>query len=156
MSLAPDIRFLQAQPLFSGLDPVRLEVLAFTAERQQYAPGASVFTKGHQADAAYLITSGEAVLLDHDASGQARARRVDAGDLLGENALFKPEIWQASLRAVTPVETLRISRDMFHRLLGEFPEMAGQIVATLADRLEDIGQALAELGKMHGEKEKQE
>lgn len=156
MSLAPDIRFLLAQPLFSGLDPVRLEVLAFTAERQHYPAGTSVYTQGSQADAAYLITSGEAVLLDHDASGQARARRVDAGDLIGEKALFKPEIWQASLRAVTDLETLRLSRDMFHRLLGEFPEMAGQIVATLADRLADIGQALTELGNKHSEKEKQE
>ncbi|MGB5092237.1 MAG: Crp/Fnr family transcriptional regulator [Parvibaculum sp.] len=155
MSLATEIRFLQAQPLFSGLDPVRLEVLAFTAARQQYEAGATVFMQGSQADAAYLITSGEAVLLDHDASGQARARRVDAGDLIGENALFKSEIWRASLRAVTPIEMLRISRDMFHRLMGEFPEMAGQIAATIADRLEDIGQALAGLGKKHGEKEKQ-
>lgn len=155
MSLAPDIRFLQTQPLFSGLDAVRLEVLAFTAERQHYEAAANIFTQGSQADVAYLIMSGEAVLLDHDAMGQARARRVDSGDLIGEHALFKPEIWKASLRAVTPLETLCIHRDMFHRLLREFPEMAGQIVTTLADRLEDIGQALAGLGKKHGEKEKQ-
>lgn len=155
MSLAPDVRFLQAQPLFSGLDPVRLEVLAFTALRQAFAAGAMLFEQGDPADAAYLIIGGEAVLLDHDPSGQARARRVDAGDLLGENALFTPEIWRASLRAVTPVETLCISRDMFHRLMGEFPEMAGQIAATIADRLDDINQALAGIGHKHSEKEKQ-
>lgn len=146
MSNAPEIAYLKAMPLFAGLDPMRLEVLAFTAERQHFEAGATLFLEGSEADAAYLIMAGEAVLLDHDAAGRARARRLDPGAFVGEASLFRATLWEASLRAVTSLDVLRINRDMFHRLLGEFPEMASQMISTLADQLETIGQALAEVG----------
>ncbi|MBI1260272.1 MAG: cyclic nucleotide-binding domain-containing protein [Rhizobiales bacterium] len=147
MSMAPEISMLRDQPLFVDMDPVRLEVLAFTSERRHYATGDYVFEEGDFADGAFLLISGEAVLLDHDGAGHPRATRLMPGDLIGEHVLFAEGPWQTTMRAVGAIETLRISRDVFHRLMGEFPEMAGQVARSLADRLANIGDTLSALSK---------
>ncbi|MBO6677427.1 Crp/Fnr family transcriptional regulator [Parvibaculum sp.] len=145
MSLEPAVAILQQLDLFAGLDPVRLEVVAFTCERREYAPGATLFTEGDEADCAYLILGGEAVMLARDDAGSPNALRLDTGDLIGETALFEPGKRRTTVRAVTSLYTLRIGRDMFQRLLGEFPEMAGSVAARLADRLNAVGAELEDL-----------
>jgi len=146
MSLEPAIAMLKRIELFSGLDPVRLEVVAFTCERREYAPGATLFEAGDEADCAYLILDGEAAMLARDESGTAQALRLDRGDLIGETALFEPRQRLTTVRAVSPLHTLRIGRDMFQRLIGEFPEMAGAVASRLAGRLAVLGQELSALG----------
>jgi CRP-like cAMP-binding protein len=150
MSLEPAVALLQQLDLFAGLDPVRLEVVAFTCERRDYAPGATLFSEGEEADCAYLILAGEAVMLSHDEAGEPQAYRLDRGELIGETALFDPGQRRSTVRAVTGLQVLRIGRDMFQRLLGEFPEMAGPVAARLAHRLEAIGSDLARLRERLG------
>lgn len=145
MSLEPAVALLQRVDLFSGLDPVRLEVVAFTCERREYAPGDALFEAGDEADCAWLILDGEAAMLAEQVEGAPRALRLDSGDLIGETALFGHERRRTHVRAVTKLETLRIGRDMFQRLLGEFPEMAGAVAARIANRLDDVGAELREL-----------
>ena len=145
MSLEPVVALLQRVDLFSGLDPVRLEVVAFTCERREYAPGDTLFEPGEEADCAWLILHGEAAMLADQDTGQPRALRLDTGDLIGETALFNRERRRTRVRAVTRLETLRIGRDMFQRLLGEFPEMAGAVAARIAERLDDAGTELRAL-----------
>jgi len=145
MSLEPTIALLKRLELFSGLDPVRLEVVAFTCERREYAPGATLFEAGDEADCAYLILDGEAAMLARDESGAAQALRLDTGDLIGETALFEPQRRLTTVRAVSSLHTLRIGRDMFQRLIGEFPEMAGAVASRLAGRLAAIGRELSTL-----------
>lgn len=145
MSLEPAVALLQRVDLFSGLDPVRLEVVAFTCERREYAPGDTLFEPGEEADCAWLILDGEAAMLAEDEREGPRALRLDTGDLIGETALFNRERRKTRVRAVTALQTLRIGRDMFQRLLGEFPEMAGAVAARVAGRLDDVGEELRAL-----------
>lgn len=145
MSLEPAVALLQRVDLFSGLDAVRLEVVAFTCERRVYAPGETLFEAGEEADCAWLILEGEAVMLAAQDRGASRALRLDTGDLVGETALFNRECRRTSVRAVTQLETLRIGRDMFQRLLGEFPEMAAAVAVRVANRLENAGAELRAL-----------
>lgn len=146
MSLEPAIVMLKRLELFSGLDPVRLEVVAFTCERREYAPGATLFEAGDEADCAFLLLDGEAAMLAHDEDGAPRALRLDAGDFIGETALFEPQRRLTTVRAVSSLHTLRIGRDMFQRLIGEFPEMAGAVASRLAGRLSALGAELSALG----------
>lgn len=150
MSLEPAVALLQKLDLFAGLDPVRLEVVAFTCERRAFAAGATLFTEGEEADCAWLILEGEAAMLSRDEAGEPRAHRLDRGDLIGETALFGPEARRTTLRAVTGLQALRIGRDMFQRLMGEFPEMAGSVAGRVADRLEAVGDDLAGLRERLG------
>lgn len=151
MSLEPATALLQQIDLFAGLDPVRLEVVAFTCERREYAPGATIFHQGEEADCAWLILEGEAAMLSHDGTGAPEVHRLDRGELIGETALFEPERRRTTLRAVTSLHALRIGRDMFQRLMAEFPEMAGSVAGRVADRLEAVGDDLARLRQRLGQ-----
>ena len=154
MSLKTIISQLQAHDLFAGLDPVRLEVLAFTAERPGFEPGDTLFEAGDPAEDAYLIVEGQAVMLAHvGAEGpgsERRALRLDRGDLIGETALFREGLRRSTVRAATPMQTLRISRYLFQRLMEEFPEMAGAVARALAARLATIGGEVAGVGEALG------
>lgn len=151
MSLKTIISLLQRHDLFADLDPVRLEVLAFTAERPAFEPGETLFEAGATADDAYLILEGEAVMLAHVGyearGGEKRALRLDRGDLIGETALFHEGVRRSTVRAASPLQTLRISRYLFQRLLEEFPEMAGAVARALSRRLESMGGEIAELSR---------
>jgi len=136
LSLENAIAMLSRIDLFAGFDHVRLEVLAFTAERRVFEAGATLFENGAVADAAYLILAGEAAMLGHAGAGEeALAMRLQPGDFVGERALLAGELRRSSVRAVTRVETLRINRDLFLRLIGEFPEMGDAVSRALRLRL---------------------
>ena len=48
------------------------------------------------------------------------------------------------MRALSPVETLRIRKDHFLRMLAEYPEMTVEIMRVLADRLSHTTAELTE------------
>ena len=50
----------------------------------------------------------------------------------------------ATLRAVGELTTLAISKDLFFRMVSEFPQMAIEIMRELAQRLERTNQQLRE------------
>lgn len=156
MSLKTIISLLQRHDLFADLDPVRLEVLAFTAERPAFEPGETLFEAGAPAADAYLIVEGQAVMMAHvgheTRGGEKRALRLDRGDLIGETALFHEGVRRSTVRAASPLQTLRISRYLFQRLLEEFPEMAGAVARALSRRLDTVGREIAELSRDMAEK----
>jgi len=124
MSLQDAVTLLAKTPLFEGVDPVRLEVLAFTATHLAFETGDTLAEQGMPADGAFLLLSGEAVMLVGEDEGPGRAARLDRGDLVGEVALTQPANWSATVRAAAPVEVLKLERDVFLRLADEFPEIA--------------------------------
>ena len=124
MSLQDAVTLLAKTPLFEGVDPVRLEVLAFTATHLAFETGDTLAEQGMPADGAFLLLSGEAVMLAGEDEGPGKAARLDRGDLVGEVALTQPANWSATVRAAAPVEVLKLERDVFLRLAEEFPEIA--------------------------------
>ena len=144
MSLETIVSMLQRHALFSRLDRVRLEVIAFSAETLSFAPGATVCEAGTLAEGALLVLDGEAAMFLEEEGGR-RALRLDSGDLIGETALIEPRSWQATVRAVSALEAVRLRRDIFQRLIAEFPEMGQLVTAHLADRLEELQDDLGRL-----------
>ncbi len=150
MSLRDAVSLLAATPLFEGVDPVRLEVLAFTGTHLAFDAGETLVEEGAEADGAFLMLSGEAIMLATDADGRGNAARLDRGGLVGEQALTQPVCWSATIRAAQPVEILKLERDVFLRLVDEFPEIAAGClrsasaqVNALADDLRDLDRRLA-------------
>lgn len=159
MSLKTIISLLQRHDLFKGLAPARLEVLAFTAERSSFEPGDTLFEAGEEAFDAYLILEGQCVMHADGGieprAGEARAVRVDKGDLIGEMALFQEGVRRSTVRASARVEALAISRYLFQRLMEEFPEMAGAVARALSARLAatsgEMNDLVRELGRQRNE-----
>lgn len=144
MSLNEEVELLRNIPLFAKLEPSKLKLLAFTAERITYETDQVLFRQGDVGDAAYIIVDGKAkVLVDTD-DGEIEVASLGRNDFVGEIAILCDVPRTATVKASDRTVTLRISKDLFFRLVAEFPEMSVEIMRELASRLEHTTQQLRE------------
>ncbi len=92
--------------------------------------------QGDLGDAAYIIIEGEASVRIGTASGDIEVARLGAGDVVGEIAILCDVPRTATVSAVDRVTTLKITKELFFRLINEFPQIAIEIMRELAARLE--------------------
>lgn len=149
MSLTEEVALLKAIPLFANIEPAKLKLLAFTSERLTFEKNDSLFRQGEAGDAAYIIMEGEADILINSPEGLIAVARVAKNALLGEISILCDVPRTATAVAATPLIALKISKDLFLRLLAEFPQMGVEIMRVLAQRLErttiDLREANAKL-----------
>jgi CRP-like cAMP-binding protein len=149
MQLKDEVELLRRVPLFAGVAPSKLKLLAFTSDRVSYSPGQVLFNQGDPGDAAYVVLSGTADILVEAGGDQIKVATIETNSIVGEIAILCDVARTATVKASAPLETLRIRKDQFIRLLAEFPEMAVEIMRVLADRLskttEDLIEARREL-----------
>ncbi len=143
MSLNEEVEALRKIPLFSKIDPSKLKLLAFTSERLNYSSGQDLFKQGDPGDAAYIIMEGEADVIVNTPSGELVVATVKRNDFVGDIAILCDVPRTATIRANESLSTLVISKDLFFRLVTEFPEMAIEIMRVLAQRLDKTTQDLS-------------
>ena len=144
MSLNDEVELLRQVPLFANIEPAKLKLLAFTSERLTFRKGQDLCDQGQAGDAAFIIVDGDAdVLVNTDNGGTQSVARAGKNDVVGEIAILCDVPRTATVRAITDVTALRISKDLFFRLVSEFPQMAVEILRELAERLERTTSQLA-------------
>lgn len=144
MSLEDEVELLRNIPLFAKLEPSKLKLLAFTAERITYEADQILFSQGDVGDAAYIIVDGAANVIVETPDGELELAELGRNDFVGEIAILCDVPRTATVRASTRTVALRITKDMFFRLVGEFPEMSVEIMRELAARLEHTTHQLRE------------
>src|SRR5918992_3894055 len=142
MSIDDEVAVLRRIPLFARIEPRKLKLLAFTSERLTFEPGQILFEQGAEGDAAYVIIDGRADIVVEAPSGPTSLARVECNAIVGEIAILGDVPRTATVKALTRLETLRISKDQFLKLLREFPEIAVEIMRVLALRLAKTNQQL--------------
>lgn len=135
MLLKDEVGMLKRVPLFSGVEPSKLKLLAFTSDRVSYNPGQTLFHQGDEGDAAYVILSGTADILVDSDRGQIKVAELEPNAIVGEIAILCDVSRTATVMAKERLEALRIKKEHFLRMLKENPEMTIEIVRVLADRL---------------------
>jgi len=149
MSINEEVELLRRIPLFAKIEPAKLKLLAFTSQRITYKPGDTVFHQGDPGDAAYVIFGGEADVVVDTPSGPLTVARLKQNDFVGEIAILCDVPRTATVKAVSELVTLRITKDLFFRLVTDFPQIAIEIMRVLAQRLErttdDLRSATAKL-----------
>ncbi len=135
MSLEHEVDLLRKIPIFAKIDPAKLKLLAFTSERLAFEEGQTLFSQGDQSDAAYVIIAGSADVLVNTNSGQVSVAHLGRNALVGEIGILCDVPRTATVKALTELETLKIEKSNFFRLIEEFPQMAAEIVRELAARL---------------------
>lgn len=135
MLLKDEVEQLRRVSLFSTLDPARLKLLAFTSDRARFEPGQTLFRQGEVGDAAYVVLKGEAEVLVESDVGEVKVATMGCNSIVGEIAILSDTPRTATVRAATELETLKIQKDPFLRLIAEFPEVAIAIMRVLAERL---------------------
>ena len=144
MQLRDEVELLRRVPLFSGVAPAKLKLLAFTSDRVSYTNGQTLFKQGDPGDAAYVVLAGSADILVNSQSGEIKVATLEPNSIVGEIAILCDVARTATVRANGQLETLRIRKDHFLKLLAEFPEMAVEIMRVLADRLSHTTAELSE------------
>jgi CRP-like cAMP-binding protein len=144
MSLNEEVELLRNIPLFAKLETSKLKLLAFASERTIFADGQELFHQGDPGDSAYVVLKGEADVVIATPAGEITVARLGKNDIIGEIAILCDVPRTATLRAVGELITLAISKDLFFRMVSEFPQMAIEIMRELAQRLERTNQQLRE------------
>jgi len=135
MLLKEEVQMLRQVPLFARVQPARLKLLAFTSDRVSYAAGEVLFHQGDRGDAAYVILAGKADILTESASGMIKVAEVERNAIVGEIAILCDVTRTATVRALQPVDALRIGKEQFLKLLSDFPEITIEVMRVLALRL---------------------
>ncbi|WP_158815866.1 Crp/Fnr family transcriptional regulator [Methylocapsa sp. S129] len=144
MALADDIERLSRTRPFNLLPREAIQLVAFSAEKRMLSANESLFEEGDLGDCGYFVLSGAIILTARGHAGE-RAHIAHAGTLIGENAMVAEVHRPSSARARENSIVLRIPRQVFHRVLGEFPKEAARIRANLATRMRKISGELEEL-----------
>jgi CRP-like cAMP-binding protein len=144
MSIKEEVEVLRAIPLFSKMEPAKIKLLAFTSQRLTFEAGQALFSQGDPGDAAYIVLEGEADVSINAPQGPVKVATVGRHAIIGEVAILCDVPRTATVVAKSRLTTLRIDKDLFFRLVNEFPQMAVEIMRELAQRLEKTTSQLRE------------
>ena len=89
MTLEGDVARLARTRPFNLMPREAVQLVAFSCEKRRLQAGEVLFHAGETGDAGYFVHSGAILLTEPGASADG-ARRVPAGALIGESALYAP------------------------------------------------------------------
>ena len=135
MSLNEEVELLRNIPMFARIEPSKLKLLAFTSERLTFQSGQDLCVQGADGDSAFIIIEGDAEVIVDSPNGPMTVAAMGRNDVVGEIAILCDVPRTATVRATTDLTALKISKDLFFRLVTEFPQMAVEIMRVLATRL---------------------
>ena len=141
MTLESDVVRLARTRPFSLLPREAVQLIAFASEKRRLSASEALFHPGETGDSGFFVHSGTIALMELGAD-PASARRVGAGALIGESALYAAVARRVEARAVEDALVTEIKREIFRRVLTEFPEAADKVRAALAIRTRQLVDSL--------------
>jgi CRP-like cAMP-binding protein len=151
MAIEDDIRLFSIVPFLQGFGPEALRLLAFGSERLVLRPGRELYRANQAADCGFIVASGEILLSSDTVTGTQSHGRYGRGALLGELALIAPSRRPVNATAATEAEVVRISRSVFMRILGEYPDIAAKLHKRITAELSGMASKVAKLGPSFSE-----
>jgi CRP-like cAMP-binding protein len=143
VSIEDDIAFLERVPALRLLGGDALRILAIGAESRYVHEGAALFSEGDDADAAYVVQEGA---FDRVSEKSAIApSSAGPGTLIGELALLTETKRPVSAIARDPSSVVRITRQLFLKMLEGYPDAAVRMRDALTTR---VSQTAAELSRV--------
>jgi CRP-like cAMP-binding protein len=150
MTIEDDIAFLEQVPTLAALGTQALRVLAIGVETRTLQSGAVLFYAGELADGGYIVQEGE-LIVERGTPGQGEEYTVGPGTLLGELALLTETVSPVTVIAREPTVLMRISRNLFRKMLEGYPAAAERLRETIAGRVENWTRELTGLkGALEG------
>jgi CRP-like cAMP-binding protein len=141
VTLDSDVARLARTRPFNLLPREAVQLIAFAGEKRRLKAGEALFLVGDAGDAGYFVHSGAIVLIEKRGNPGA-GKRVGAGALIGESALYGPVTRQVEARAAEDAVVARVMRETFHKVLVEFPDAARTIRTALAARTRALVESL--------------
>jgi NADH dehydrogenase len=121
--------------LFFRRDPVQLNVERTDRMTSSfYDAGELIIREGDNADAFYVIERGEALVFQDDEGVEREIARLGAGDSFGEMALLQHQRHDVSVRALTAVDVVVLTRTDFDQLMSTWRTFAATIKEAATER----------------------
>lgn len=140
------IPFFARVPLFAGLSQQRLEQIAACAERIVFQSRDVIQGEGDIPDAAILLISGKAVLMD-DSDGEG-IDFVTPGSLIGELAMLIETRAVSTVVAQSTVRAFRIPRFALRAAMERDPAVADHFVAKINERLAAMAENMRRVDRL--------
>eukprot|EP00741_Cyanophora_paradoxa_P014485 tig00020801_g13969.t2 len=117
--------FLEKVPLLSNLMRYERLTVADALGKQEFKAGDVIIKQGDPGDQFYIIEEGEVVCLQSPEPGKPEMEvgQLKSGDYFGEIALLTNKPRAATVKAVTDVATLSLSRATFTRVMGPLQDI---------------------------------
>jgi len=135
LDLVEETELLRKIPMFAKLAASKLKLLAFTSESVVYDDDEVIFYTGDLADNAYVIMDGKVDVLTETDTGPVVAITLEQNQLFGEMALLNNVPRNSTLKANGKLRVMKISGEMFLRLLCENSELALDVMRQLSAKL---------------------
>ena len=136
MSIEQEVEILRNIPMFAKIEPAKLKLMAFASERITFKPGQTLFEQGDAGDAAFIVIEGSADVSVDTPGGPLKIAQLKRNDIIGEIAILCDVPRTATVAAADELTALKITKDLFFRMVTDFPDMGIEIMRSLAHRLE--------------------
>ena len=137
--ISGDSEILRHSPLFSGINPEVIKLLAYLSTRRFFKNGDYLIEQGKKAGEAFLLIDGEVDITVHHRGHEIVLQQVEKNRVIGELSLLAQFLWFFNARASGMVEVLIIDKTAFQKVLDTFPEhkdkLIERIIQLRVDRL---------------------
>ncbi|MBW1982507.1 MAG: cyclic nucleotide-binding domain-containing protein [Deltaproteobacteria bacterium] len=118
-----NLQILRHIDFFAGLPLDALKVIAYLFTRETFAAGDRLFQQNSNDGQAFYIFSGTARLFREEEQGEIVVRDFGPGDFLGGLALCADVPRLFSLKAVTEIDCMILTREKFSKVMEQFPQL---------------------------------
>jgi CRP-like cAMP-binding protein len=145
LDLAEETDLLRKIPMFAKMETSKLKLLAFASEMVSFEDGDIVFNSGDSADYAYVIMEGAVDIITETESGPIVTFTLSQNQLIGELGVLNNTPRIATLIAHGDLLAMKITAEMFFRILRENSEVALDVIRMLSDKVTRTNQQLEAL-----------
>jgi CRP/FNR family cyclic AMP-dependent transcriptional regulator len=134
--LEQNLNFLRQTYFFSGIPVDILKVFAYLCLREEFQAGEYIFRQGEDDGQAYYLIEGQA-MLEHENNGHIHPiRECRSGDFLGGLGLVGKLSRRYSLKTLTRMVCLVMTREKFLKVRAQFPEMTPRLFQAVLDAVD--------------------
>ena len=109
--------------------------LASQVELKSFKAGETLYSEGEEGDYLDLIRSGTVVLVQKPDDVELVLSQLQSGDLVGQMALMGTPIRQETAKAAVRVESIRINKKQFLKLVGGEPDNIDKLQTLASEQL---------------------
>lgn len=133
--LQENMEILRQIFFFAGVPLERLKLFAYICSQETFRAGDYLFQRGNDDGQSFFIIDGRAELIFPGEDESDVIREFGPGDFLGGLSLLGTMRRVFSLRAVTRLTCLIMSREKFWATVDKFPDLLPKIVQALVENI---------------------
>ncbi|UCE86487.1 MAG: Crp/Fnr family transcriptional regulator [Deltaproteobacteria bacterium] len=140
------IQSLRAIPLFASVGRDDLDSIAAHLIERRYPKGSTIVEEGLEGDFMYVLCEGRVKVTKLSDDGREKIlEMLDGGSFFGEMALLDRAPRSASVRTLSDVRLLALSRADFLSVLRKSPDLAIALIQELSRRLRCVDEQASAL-----------